>query len=955
RAADPADRERSAHPAPGAHPAHPDAPSLPAHPDSPTHPTHPDPDAFTRAAARLRVTPFMLVHAATALALQRAGAGDDLVLASPVADRSVAGSEALVDCLTNTVAVRQRGVGRGTIADALGAACEAVLDALERQSTSFDEVQRALGGAPLSDVLVGAYHLDRATVSHGGMRCDSRPVATANAKAALTPTLVIGPDGARVLMEYDRAAFTAERAGAIATAIARLIAELVTRDPQTPVAALELTTPAERERLLGPAAGEAHDLPIEPFGAHFLRAAEISSDRPAVTVRGRTLSYREVAERSLAVARSIRDAGVGPGEVVAVFTDRGLDMITTHVGTLLSGAAYLAVDPASPADRIAALFAALPPALVITSGCEPALPGGLEAPVVRRGGQPNASHPDAAQPDAVEPDAVEPDAARPDAVGCSRGDSLADVHADIAAESANLPVDSLAYVIFTSGTTGTPKPVGVSHRGISKLIATQRLRLGSAGGKRVLSFATPTFDAAFWQLCGTLCDGGELVVMPDECRLPGPAFVEFIERERIDVVSVPPSVLGALPPEATLPARAQLIVGAERLPASLVRRWAPRHALVNAYGPSEATVNTTLHRCAPDETEPVPIGQIDPGARGYVVDTALRLCPDEFPGELLIGGDGVALGYLGDPAKTAGRFIADPFSSGRRCYRSGDRVARRAAAPGSAGELVFIGRDDDQVKVRGFRVEPGEIAAALESLPGVLQAAVVVRTSASGHQQLVGYVVPSSVPDPVGGTGAVLHRATGVAAVSGAVDEAGIRASLRGRLSAHLVPDRVVVIDSIPRTSSGKLDRRALPDPTATNADGRDAPLPSAGLPGDDVAVSSESEGNAAGSTATADPDVRVICDAFATALRVTDVHPDDDFFALGGSSLVAATLLRDIAGRTGRAPTFAELLASPTPRSLAGAVPRNDPLDVRLSLRSAPARDAPVHLVGWSFGGAAA
>ncbi|MDO5053070.1 MAG: amino acid adenylation domain-containing protein, partial [Pseudoclavibacter sp.] len=658
-------------------------------------------------------------------------------------------------------------------------------------------------------------------------------------------------DGSALLVEYDRSAFTARRAQALAGAIGRLLEQLVRREPEVPLAKLELLAPAERALLAGPGAGEGHELPLETFGAHFLRAAERYAERPALTVDGVTIGYRELAARALATAGRIRAAGAGPEDVVAVATGRSADMVIAHLGVLLSGAAFLALDPEAPAARTATLLRELPPALVVLSGCRPPLPEAPALPVLRLD----------------EPGPAAPPPSAP---------------------TAPAALDALAYIVFTSGTTGTPKPVGVSHRGVTKLIATQRARLGSAAGQRVLYYASPTFDAAFWQLCGTLCDGGELVVVPDACRLPGPELVSFIERERIDLVSVPPSVLGALPPQARLPKRVRLVVGAERLPASLARRWAARHPLVNAYGPSEATVNTCLHRCGPDEEEPVPIGRIDPGARGYIVDASLRLCPPDFPGELLIGGEGVARGYLGDPAKTAAAFIADPFVPGERCYRSGDRAVRRAD-----GAIEFLGRLDDQIKLRGLRIEPGEIAAALEELPGVRQAAVLVRPGSGDRPQLVGYLVPEGADRPGG--------------------EQEVRTALRERLSAHLVPERIVAIERIPRLPSGKLDRRALPEPPAPER----------------RAVRED------------DPGLAALCAAFATALELPRVHPDDDFFALGGSSLTAASLLHEVKVRTGRAPGFAELLAAPTPRGLAAATQHPDPLGPLLELRPQPAAEA--------------
>ena len=826
---------------------------------------------ITRAAQRLRLTPFMLFHGAVAVALQRAGAGDDLVLASPVAGRAVDGAEGIVDCATNTVPIRHTRIGDGDVGQLVARTRDSVLDSLDRTTVSYDAVQRELGGGALSDVLVSVYQTSRADVGAGRFRCASRPMEATRAKASLAPTLVIDDDGASVIVEHDNASFSPQRTRGIAGAIANLVSQLSTCDTETPVGTLSLVTTQERARLLGDWGGEAHDLPQQTFAEHFLRAAEEYADQAAVTADGTTLTYAQLLKRAQRCAARIQNRGVGSEDVVAVSTDRGIDMVVSHVAVLISGATFLAIDPSTPAERVATLTRLLPPKLFITSGCELPIPESLNADVIRLDGD----------------DDDDPAAAYREPAGWT---------------------DALAYVIFTSGTTGEPKPVGLSHQGVSKLIATQRRRLQPARGCRVLSFATPTFDASFWQLCGTLCDGGELVVMPDECRLPGPAFVDFIVNENIDVVSVPPSVLGALPADAELPAHVQLIIGAERLSDALVQRWGDKHQLFNAYGPSEATVNTTLHHCRVDESGGVPIGKVDPGMRGYVLDTAFTLCPIGFPGELVIGGEGVARGYLGDPVKTANSFVADPFAAGQRCYRSGDRVVWR-----DDGALEFLGRIDDQIKLRGFRIEPGEIVAALEELPAVRQAAVIVRKAKSGQRQLVGYVVTDD---------------------EDFVEDAA-RAQMRDLLPSYLVPDRVCRIPMIPRLPSGKIDRRALPEPPARRPRPTDQSTPSS-------------------------PQVERVCRAFARALDVDEVLPDDDFFALGGSSLTAASLLRTLGAELGKDLTFGDVLSSPTPAALADAKPQQDPLGIRLELRPGPAQGAlpevwflpPLAGMSWCYAG---
>ncbi|MER5281723.1 amino acid adenylation domain-containing protein, partial [Streptomyces sp. NPDC002809] len=415
-----------------------------------------------------------------------------------------------------------------------------------------------------------------------------------------------------------------------------------------------------------------------------------------------------------------------------------------------------------------------------------------------------------------------------------------------------------AYVIYTSGSTGRPKGVVVSHAGVSGLVAAQVDRLGVAQDSRVLQFASPSFDASFWDLCSALLTGAALVLAPAEAPL------EALTDRRFSVthVTLPPSALAALD-GAELTATT-LVVAGEACPPELVQRWAPGRRMINAYGPTETTVCATMSDPLSPGSGVPPIGRAVAGFRTYVLDERLRIAPPGVPGELYVAGPGLARGYLDRPGLTAGRFTACPFGpAGARMYRTGDLVRRRAD-----GELEYVGRADQQVKVRGFRVEPGEVEAVLAEHPAVAQAAV-----AAQDDRLVGYVVarPALAARP-----------------------AELAAYLRERLPDYLVPAVFMVLDALPLTPNGKLDRAALPVPAA-------APAGSGRVP--------------------RTPQEQILAELFAEVLGVPRVSVDDDFFELGGHSLLATRLAARVRSVLGVELGLRALFQAPTVAGLAEAL----------------------------------
>lgn len=527
--------------------------------------------------------------------------------------------------------------------------------------------------------------------------------------AAAPLDLVLAATAARARLTYRPGLFRPATVDRLLDHYARLLADAVAH-PLTPVGDLALLGDDERHRLLVEWNATEHDVPLATWPEMFAEQVRTRPDAIALVFEDTRLTYAELDARASRLAHALVARGAGPERVVALAVPRSAELIVAEVAVLKSGAAYLPIDTDYPADRIAYTLAdAAPVCLVTTSGMVAELPPdtGADLLVLDAPGTVAelAGHP-----------AEDPD----------RG---------------GLSTANAAYVIYTSGSTGRPKGVVLSHAGVAGLVATQRERFGIGPHSRVLQFASPSFDVAFWDLCLGLLSGGRLVVVPAERRVPGAPLADYAAANGITFMILPPALLAAMPDDVELPPSATLLAGTERVSPELVRRYARGRMMFNAYGPTEATTNSTLGRCDPD-TAPgtvVPIGVPDPGTRAYVLDGRLRPVPAGVPGELYLGGAGLARGYLGRPALTAERFVADPFGApGERLYRTGDLVCWRAD-----GRLEFLGRADDQVKIRGFRIEPGEIESVLRAHPGVAQAAVVVREDRPGDRRLAAYVVPS--------------------------------------------------------------------------------------------------------------------------------------------------------------------------------------------------------------------
>ncbi len=829
--------------------------------------------ALTDSARRRHLTVNSVVQAAWAAVLELVTGRDDVVFGTTVAGRppELDGIESMIGLFINTVPVRVSRRPGEPLLDSAGRVQADQARLLDHHNLGLSSIVRAAAGSDeLFDTLVVFENFpdldDDDADEGGGLTLDE---VDAQDVTHYPLTLIITPgERLTVGLRYRADHWSGSDARGILDRVVRLLTAAV-EDADGPRAAVDPLTPEERRRALVEWNATGPTTPEVTFPAVFEAHAAATPDAVAAVCGTEQLTYRELNVRANRLARLLVAAGAGPETVVAVALPRSLDLITALVAVLKSGAAYLALDPDYPADRLRLMLADAGPVVAVSSGAVP----------------------DTARP---RPAVLLDDPATAARLAALPASDLTD-----ADRRAPLRPAHAAYVIYTSGSTGRPKGVVVPHAGLAKLIATQTERLRITGQSRVLQFASPSFDLAFWELVQAFGSGACLVVVPAERRVAGPELTDYLAEQRVTHLALPPSVLTALPADTDLPVGATLLCGTEAVPPEVVARFSTGRRMFNAYGPTEATVNSTLWECPPGHRGPVPIGHPDPQTTAYVLDGALRLCLPGTPGELYIGGAGLARGYHRQPGLTATRFVADPYGPpGARLYRTGDR-ARWAAD----GAIEFLGRVDDQVKIRGFRIEPGEVEVALESHPAVARAAVVARED-DGVRRLVGYVT---------------------LAAAASLDTVALRTFLAERFPAYMVPAAVVVLEAFPVSPNNKVDRAALPAPDF------------AALVSDREAVT---------------PDEQALAALFGEVLGLERVGADDDFFALGGHSLLAARLVTRIRAALGREVPLRDLFDAPTVAGLAARLPAAG--TARPALRPRPRPDrlplAPVQHGLWTL-----
>jgi amino acid adenylation domain-containing protein len=771
------------------------------------------------------VTPFMMLLAAYKALLYRYTGQEHLFVGSPVANRTRPEVEALVGCFVNTLVLRTDMDGRLTFRELLGHVKRICLEAYAHQDLPFEKLVQALqparrlDHAPLFQTMFVLQTVVMPSIALRDLTASFVEITRSVSLFDLTLELEETPQGATGFFEYNTDLFDSDRIDRMKNHWNALLEGLV-KDPSRRIDAVPLMREEEQRRVSAVChAFEAGEQPQVCLHDLVEARAQLAPDVPAIVWNGESLSYRMLADRANRLAHHLRALGVGPEVRVGLYGERSLEMVVGILGILKAGGVCVPLDPSHPLDRLNLMIADVRPAVVVTvSDLASHLP-----PAVSR-------------------------------IVCLDSDRAA-----IAAQPDTVPAcqicpDHPAFMLYTSGSTGRPKGVVLSHRSLVSYIITVAQQCAITASDRVLQFASLGFDVAIEEMFMALHSGATLVLRPSDLGSME-SFMAVLDRERITVADLPTAFWHAWVQSDAfsrgLSGTLRLVmIGGEAALPTVYAKWAQNTdaiTLMNLYGPAETTISASFFRCESRSTSSgtaVPIGRPFSGVRTFLLDDRLAPVPIGLPGELFIGGHGVARGYWSQPALTAERFIPDPFSgeAGARLYRTGDLCRYRAD-----GVIEFLGRVDRQVKIRGYRIEPREIETALRQHEAVVEAALVTRDEPPGDKRLIAYVQ---------------HR------TGNPIDGESLRRYLTHKLPNYMVPAHIVVMDRWPLTPNGKIDRRALPLP--------------------EVGYGARPTASLAPRTITEE----LLASIWAEILGVESVRRDDDFFALGGHSLLATQLV---------------------------------------------------------------
>jgi len=760
---------------------------------------------------------FMVLHAAVAALLTLHGAGEDLPIGTSVAGRDDEAMEAMVGLFVNLLVLRTDTSGNPSFRELIRRARGIDLDAFSHQALPFERVVDAVNplrtqsAHPLFQVALVLNNNASAASDFAGLQLSFEFTHVAVAKYDLGFGFAedIDADGAPAGLggdlEYALDLYEPDTAQRLVDRFLRLLSE-VTAQPDLPLDRIDLLEAPERRQVLENWNATAHAVPADNLADAFAAVAVRAPDAIAMRAGDRTLTYGELDAHANRLAHHLQSLGVGPDVLVGLCLERSPALLTATLAIVKAGAAYLPLDPDYPAERLAQMLGeSMSPVLVTQADLVDRLPAHWGALVVLE----EEAEAIAQQPQSAPRHTLQP--------------------------------DHLAYAMYTSGSTGLPKGIAVTHRNVLDLALDRRWQ--DERQQRVLLHSPQVFDASTYEIWVPLLGGRQLVIAP-----PGKTDIDALARTIVDgqvtalflttalfrLIADMPDCLGGVRTlwsggEAASPQAFEKVLAA-----------CPNATVVHVYGPTETTTFATCHPLPPQwqADDGAPIGAPLDNTRAYVLDRNLHPVPIGVPGELYLAGSGLARGYLRRPALTAERFVADPYGPpGGRLYRTGDLVRWRAD-----GQLVFVGRIDDQLKIRGFRIEPGEIEEALREQAGVAQAVVVAREDQPGHKRLVGYVVAAAgqVPDP-----------------------AALRRQLGARLPEYMVPVAIVLLEALPLTHNGKLDHKLLPAPDFVPA-GRREPRTSQEV---------------------------LLARLFADILGLEQVGMDESFFDLGGDSILAIQL----------------------------------------------------------------
>ncbi|WP_051856245.1 non-ribosomal peptide synthetase [Streptomyces sp. NRRL B-1347] len=725
--------------------------------------------ALARLARDGGASPFMAVQAGLAALLSRWGAGTDIVLGTSVAGRTDVALDDLVGFFVNTLVLRTDVSGEPTFRELLGRVRDADLAAFAHQDVPFEHLVEQLNPArsmarhPLFQTMLTFQNTTAADVALAGLDATVERAGAASAKFDLAFSLTerYADDGAALgiegEVEYATDLFDAATVEGLAASFARLL-EAAAAAPDRPVSAAPVLAPEQHTLIVE--GWNATARPIPPTTLHALVEAQAARtpDAEAVLAAGTALTYRDLDERANRLARHLVERGAGPEDFVALALPRTTETLVAVLAVLKAGAAYVPVDPAYPAERIAHILGDARPALLVTTA---------------------ATGPATTQV----PRLVLDDPGTAAAVAAHPATPLTD-----AERRAPLRPGHPAYAIYTSGSTGTPKGVVVPHANAVNLALWAAEEFGPQRLARTLCATSLNFDVSVFELFGPLACGGRVEIVRDLLALG-----ELPHWEGTLISGVPSAFAGVLSGTPGKVTADTVVLAGEALSAqaaSDIRATVPGCRIANIYGPTEATVYATAwHADADADTDRAPlIGRPVRNTQVYVLDAQLRPVPPGVAGELYLAGAGLARGYLRRPALTAERFVASPFTPGARLYRTGDLVRWTGE-----GQLAYLGRSDQQVKIRGFRIELGEVEAVLAAHPAVAHCVATAAEGPAGDLRLVAYVIPEGTPD---------------AGLAAALREHAARA-----LPGYMVPAHLITLDALPLTPSGKLDRAALPAP----------------------------------------------------------------------------------------------------------------------------------------------